>query len=63
MQRRTLLLFALLVVTAWFYASVANDSTEVVVNDHQKKVQMLQQVEEVLSGTVQGDAEHEQDQG
>ena len=61
MQRRTLLLFALFVVTAWFYASVAHDSTEVVVNRHQKQVQMLQEAEEVLSGTVQDDAE--QDQG
>lgn len=61
MQRRTLLLFALFVVTAWFYASVADDSTEVVVNRHQKQAQMLQKVEEVLSGTVQDDAE--QDQG
>lgn len=63
MQRRTLLLFALFVVTAWFYASVADDSTEVVVNRHQKQVQMLQKVEEVLSGTVQVDEEQDQDQG
>jgi len=61
MQKRTLLLFALFVVTAWFYASLANDSTEIVVDRHQKQVQMLQEVEEVLSGRVQDDAE--QDQG
>jgi hypothetical protein len=61
MQKRTLLLFALFVVTAWFYASLANDSTEIVVDRHQKQVQMLQEAEEVLSGRVQDDAE--QDQG
>lgn len=61
MQRRTLLLFALFVVTAWFYASVADDSTEAAVIHHQKQVQMLEQLEEVLSGTAE--AAPDQDQG
>lgn len=61
MQRRTLLLFALFVVTAWFYASMADDSTEVVVNHHKQQIQMLQKAEEVLSGTAE--TVPEQDRG
>lgn len=52
MQRRTLLLFALFVITAWFYASLADDSAAVAVNTHQKQVQALQQVERTMSGAV-----------
>lgn len=51
MQRRTLLLFALFVVTAWFYSSMAHNSTDVVVNNHQKQIEMLNRAEDVLSGT------------
>jgi hypothetical protein len=50
MQRRTLLLFTLFVVTAWFYSSVAHESSKIVINSHQKQVQMLHEAEEALSG-------------
>lgn len=61
MQRRTMLLFALFVVTAWFYSSLAKDSTEMVAQKHQEQLQMLNQVERVLSGTEESEAD--QDQG
>ena len=47
-----MLLFALFVVTAWFYSSLAKDSTEMVAQKHQEQLQMLTQVERVLSGTI-----------
>lgn len=50
MQRRTLLLFTLFVVTAWFYSSVAHESSRIVAKTHQHQVQMLHEAEEALSG-------------
>ncbi len=61
MQRRTLLLFALFVVTAWFYSSMAQKSTAVVAQKQQEQIQTLHQTEPVLSGA--GESEAEQDQG
>ncbi len=52
MQRRTLLLVTMFVVTAWFYASVADDSAAEVVDNHQKQAQALEQVEEMLSSNA-----------
>lgn len=49
MQRRTLLLFTLFVLTAWFYSSLAQNSTEHAVQRHQKQMQMLNEADEVLS--------------
>lgn len=50
MQRRTLLLFTLFVVTAWFYSSVAHESKNVVIKSHQNQVQLLQEAEDALTG-------------
>jgi hypothetical protein len=44
------LLFTLFVVTAWFYSSVAHESSKIVINTHQQQVQMLHEAEEALSG-------------
>lgn len=60
MQRRSLLLFALFVVTAWFYASVADDSSQAVANTHQKQVQMLEKAEQALSGDLEAPAATDQ---
>lgn len=60
MQRRALLLFALFVVTAWFYASVADDSTDAVAERHQKQVQMFEQMEDALSGTAEAAPDNDQ---
>lgn len=61
MHRRTLLLFALFVVTAWFYSSVADDSSSPIVRTHQKQVQALNEVEKAFSTSVE--SESGQDQG
>ena len=61
MQRRTLLLFTLFVVTAWFYSSLTQSSTDNAIREHQKQVQMMNQVDEVLSA-AQGTSK-DKDQG
>lgn len=53
MQRRTLLLFGLFVVTAWFYSSVAHETSEVATKSHQKQVQVLDDLEKALSNEVE----------
>lgn len=59
MHRRTLLLFALFVVTAWFYSSVADDSTGVVSMTHQKQMQLLQEAENAFSSNHESQAEED----
>jgi lipopolysaccharide export system protein LptC len=49
MQRRTLLLFALFVVTAWFYSSLAQNSSETVAQRHQTQYQLLNEADEAFS--------------
>jgi hypothetical protein len=49
MQRRTLLLFTLFVVTAWFYSSFTDDSVKVVAESHKDQAQMLRDAEKALS--------------
>jgi hypothetical protein len=61
MQRRTLLLFSLFVVTAWFYSSVAQTSAEAAVNNHTKQAQVLSDVENMLSNEAESGSE--QDEG
>lgn len=60
MQRRTLLLFGLFVVTAWFYSSVAQESAEVAIKSHQKQAQALSEVERSLSNEVETASEEDQ---
>lgn len=60
MQRRTLLLFALFVVTAWFYASFVERSGEAVIQRQQKQIQMLNQADQMLSGTEHPEADLDQ---
>jgi len=61
MQRRTLLLFTLFVVTAWFYSSFTAESTRAMANSHKEQAQMLLEAEEALSETPS--AESALDQG
>lgn len=61
MQRRTLLLFGLFVVTAWFYSSVAHESTQATVKKHQKQIQALNEAEKALSN--EAGTTSQQDQG
>lgn len=60
MQRRTLLLFGLFVVTAWFYSSVAQESAEVAIRNHQNQAQALSEVERVVSNDVENVSEEDQ---
>lgn len=60
MQRRTLLLFSLFVVTAWFYSSVAHESREVMVKSHQKQAQVLGELEKSLSNDATNASSHDQ---
>ncbi len=60
MQRRTLLLFALFVVTAWFYSSVASEGVGVATTTHQKQMQMLEDVENSLSSNHAPEAKDDQ---
>lgn len=60
MQRRTLLLFSLFVVTAWFYSSVAHESSEVMVKTHQKQAQVLGDLEKSLSNDATTASSQEQ---
>lgn len=60
MHRRTLLLFALFVVTAWFYSSVADDSSGVVSMTHQKQMKLLQEVENSFSSNHESQTEDDQ---
>ena len=49
MQRRTLLLFTLFVVTAWFYSSFTTEPTRIMAESHKAQAQMLIEAEEALS--------------
>lgn len=60
MQRRTLLLFCLFVVTAWFYSSLAHESAEVVSKTHEKQAQALRDAERSLSNKVETPSERDQ---
>jgi hypothetical protein len=56
MQRRTLLLFTLFVVTAWFYSSFTADSAKVVAENHGNQVQVLLEAENALSEPSSADS-------
>ena len=49
MHRRTLLLFTLFVVTAWFYTSVTSEATAHAGTAHQHQTQMLSDAENGMS--------------
>ena len=49
MQRRTLLLFTLFVVTAWFYSSFTAEPTKIMAKGHKEQAQLLLEAEQSLS--------------
>lgn len=61
MERRILLLFTLLVVTGWFYTSMAWQPGGAMVQNHQQQVDTLNELEEVPESPA--DQARQEDEG